>query len=160
MALRAIKTSLLSHFIINKIIIYILLLYFILYFEKEHSSLEWLRCDEDDEEKSLVSVLWCVVCHKYKMKIVGHKNVSRAWIDGSTNHKTSNITDHARSDQHKSAMMHFHKDQAKSRNEPVTTYSPIARSILSSTSMDPTVRERVKKSSISALSLPRSIFHF
>ena len=46
------------------------------------------------------------------MKIVGHKNFSRAWIDGSTNHKTSIIIDHAHSEQHKSAtcMMHSHKD--------------------------------------------------
>ena len=41
-------------------------------------------------------------------------------------------------------MMYFRKDQAKSRNEGITSYSPIARSLLSS-SMDPAVRERVKK---------------
>ena len=57
-------------------------------FEKDYASLEWLRCNEDDEEKSLVSVLWCVVCCKYELKIVGHKNFSRAWSDGSTNHRS------------------------------------------------------------------------
>ena len=41
-------------------------------------------------------------------------------------------------------MMYFRKDQAKRRNEPVTSYSPIARSLLSS-SMDPAMRERIKK---------------
>lgn len=41
--------------------------------------------------------------------------------------------------------MYFCKDQAKSRNEPVTSYSPIAHSIFSSASMDPAVRERVTK---------------
>ena len=103
----------------------------------------WLRADTDDQDKSLVSTLWCVVCRKYETKICGHKNFSRAWIDGSSNHKTSNITDHATSEPHKSAMMYLRKEQAKSRNEPLTSYSPIARSLLSS--MDPAVRERVKK---------------
>ena len=113
-------------------------------YEKEHQSMAWLRCDIDAHQKTLVSTLWCVVCRKYELKISGHKNFSKAWIGGSTNHKTSNITDHATSDQHKSAMMHFRKDQAKSRNEPITSYSPIARVLLSS-SMDSAVRERVKK---------------
>ena len=72
--------------------------------------------------------------------ICGHKNFTMAWIDGSSNHKTSNITDHANSESHKAAMMHFRKDQAKSRNEAITSYSPIACSVLLS-SMDPTVRE-------------------
>ena len=42
-------------------------------------------------------------------------------------------------------MMYFCKDQAKQSNEPVTNYSPIARSFLSSASVDPAVREQVKK---------------
>jgi hypothetical protein len=58
--------------------------------------------------------------------------------------KTSNITDHANSEPHKTAVMYLRKDQAKSRNEPVASYSPIACSFLSS-SMDPAVRERIKK---------------
>ena len=58
----------------------------------------------------------------------------------------SNITNHAKSKPHKTAMMYmyFHRDQAKSRNMPITSYSPVAHSILSS-SMDPAVREQVKK---------------
>lgn len=77
---------------------------------------------------SLVSMLWCVVSCKYEMKLSRHKNFSRAWIDGSTNHTSSNITDHATSKQPtcRSAMMYCHKDQAKSRNEAITSYSPIA----------------------------------
>ena len=68
----------------------------------------------------------------------------QAWIDGSSNHKTSNTTGHAKSEPHKAAMACFKRDQAKSRNEPITSYSPIARS-LASTSMDSAARERVKK---------------
>ena len=84
------------------------------------------------------------MCIRDRTRTCGLKNVSRAWIDGSSNHKTSNITDHASSEPHKAAMMYFRKDLAKSRNEPVTSYSPIARCLLSP-SMDPAVRERIKK---------------
>ena len=76
----------------------------------------------------------------YESRICGLKNISRAWVDGSCNHKTSNITDHANSEPHKAAMVYFRK----SRNEPVTNYNPIARSLLSSL-MAPAVREQVKK---------------
>ena len=72
------------------------------------------------------------------------KNFSKAWIDGSTNHKTSNITDYACSEQHKSAMALFRKDQAKSKHEPITAYSPIARSVLSM-AINPAVREQIKR---------------
>ena len=113
-------------------------------YEREHQSLAWLRADMDAQDKSLVSMLWCVVCRQYQTRICRFKNFSRAWINGSSNHKTSNITDHVNSDPHKAAMMYFRKDQAKSRNEPITSYSPIARSLLSS-SIDPAVREQVKK---------------
>ena len=53
----------------------------------------WLRADMDDQDRSIVSTLWCVVCRKYETRMCGFKNFSRAWIDGSSNHKTSNITD-------------------------------------------------------------------
>ena len=70
-------------------------------------------------------------------------NFSKAWIDGSTNHKTSNVTDHTCSEQHKSAMVLFHMDQAKSKHKPITTYSPIAWSVLSM-AITPAVREQIK----------------
>ena len=52
----------------------------------------WLRAEMDDQDKSLVSTLWCVVCRQYVNKICWIKNFSRVWIEGSSNHKTSNIT--------------------------------------------------------------------
>ena len=113
-------------------------------YEKDHQSMVWLRAHMDAQDKSLVSTLWCAVCQKYESQLTGHKNFSTAWIHGSSNHKTSNIIDHATSEQHKSAMTLFRRDQAKSRNEPITAYSPIARGLLSS-AMDPVIRERMKK---------------
>ena len=82
-------------------------------YERELQSMAWLCADIDDQDKAIVSTLWCVVCRKDETRICGLKNFSRAWIDGSSSHKTSNITNHANSEQHKSAMMYLHKDQAK-----------------------------------------------
>ena len=82
-------------------------------FEREHATLSWLRCDRDSRDKSLVDCLWCDVCRKHEDRIVGMKNFSRAWITGSSNHKNSNIVDHATSEQHRAAMaiLLAHKQQ-------------------------------------------------
>lgn len=53
------------------------------------------------------------VCWKYERKISGLKIFSKAWIDGSENQRTSNVIDHATSNQHVAAMVYFKKDQAK-----------------------------------------------
>ena len=116
--------------------------------ESDHQSLTWLQTDMDDDDRSLVTTLWCAVCRKHEPRICWQKNFSRAWIEGSTNQKTSNITDHANSEQHKSAMALLRKDQAKSKNKQVTSYSPIAHSLLS-TGLNPAVREQMKKFEVS-----------
>lgn len=79
-------------------------------FEKECKSLTWLKADFDKVNNSLVSLLWGAACRQYEDRIGGHKNFSRAWIDGSSNHKTSNIKDHAKSEQHKAAMSLRHRE--------------------------------------------------
>ena len=85
-------------------------------------------------------MLWCVVCLKERT-ICGLKKFSRVWINCSNNnHETSNITDHANSEKHKLAMFYFCQDQAKGRNEPITRYSLIACSLLSS--MDSAVKKK------------------
>ena len=60
----------------------------------------WLRADMDDQDKSLVSMLWFGVCGKYETKICRYKNFSKAWIDGSSKQRTVNIIKHATSEQH------------------------------------------------------------
>ena len=109
-------------------------------YERDHQSITWLRCDVD-QEKTLVATLWCNVCRKYESNIRRLKSFSRAWLKGSGNNKTSSIVDYATSEQHKVAMMRLRCDQAK-ESEPIVSYSPIARSLMT---MDTTVRERVKK---------------
>ena len=70
-------------------------------FEREHGTLSWLRRDEDVDDKMLVAVLWCQACWTHERSIAGLKNFSRAWIVGSTNQKSSNVLDHAKSKQHR-----------------------------------------------------------
>ena len=105
----------------------------------------WLHTDMDDKDRSVVSMLWCVVSQEYETRMCGSKSLSRAWNKSSINHKNSNIVYHADSEPHKTAMIYFCRDQAKSRNKVITSYSPIARSLLSPIQMGPDVREQVKR---------------
>jgi len=74
----------------------------------------------------------CAVYTRFEANIRGLKNFSSAWISRSTNYRTSNIIDHhAKSDQHKASMMCLCAEQVKSKQLSVTSYSPIARSLLS-----------------------------
>ena len=93
-------------------------------YDKEHQSLSWLHCDVDSSDKSVVDLLWCEVCRQH-----GMKNYSAAWVNGTDNHKTSCIVDHATSSQHKAAMNRFRLKQAKATAVPLATFSPIAQSL-------------------------------
>ena len=112
---------------------------------EENQSMTWLHTDMDDKDRSVVSMLWCVVSQEYETRMCGSKSLSRAWNKSSINHKNSNIVYHADSEPHKTAMIYFCRDQAKSRNKVITSYSPIARSLLSPIQMGPDVREQVKR---------------
>ena len=57
--------------------------------EREHQTMTWLRGDMDQNNPTVVDTLWCNTCRMNKAKIIGMKNSSSAWINGSTNHKTS-----------------------------------------------------------------------
>ena len=66
-------------------------------YEKDHQTRSWLRCDLD-RDKRHVSSLYCTVCRKYEDSLQSLKSFSQAWIVGSTNHKVSNVIDHATSE--------------------------------------------------------------
>ena len=110
-------------------------------FDREHNTLSWLCCDVSAEDKTLVEVLRCEVCTKHEGAMTGMKNFSKVWITGSSNQKTSNIFDHATSKQHRAAMVRVRADAARASNQPVTSYAPIARSLLV---MDEAVQRRMK----------------
>ena len=107
-------------------------------YEHEHRTLSCLCCDVDSRDKSLVEILWCDACRKHEKRLTGLRNFSRVWIAGSNNHKTSNIIDHANSEQHRSAMIQV----AKASHQPITSYSPLARSF---TTMEATAEGRVRR---------------
>ena len=58
------------------------------------------------------------------------------------NQQTSSVINHANSNQHKAAMLYLKTDLAKASNEPVTSFSPIARSLMN---MDTSTREQMKR---------------
>ena len=84
--------------------------------------------------------LWCQACRNHERSITGIKKFS--WIVGSTNQKTSNLVDHAKSEQHRAAMSRMQGESAKASKLPVTSYSPIALSLLT---IDEGMQERLRK---------------
>ena len=74
---------------------------------------------------NLVKLLWCSACRDYEGRICSMKNYSAAWVTGSENQRTSNVLDHATSEQHKVCTA-----QAKASNLPVISYAPIARTLM------------------------------
>ena len=78
-----------------------------------------------DKDQDMVSTLWCNICRKHERNISGQKNFSRAWIEGSTSQRTSNVLDHATSNQPEAAMVRYNKGCAKTNNEPVNSVSPV-----------------------------------
>ena len=90
----------------------------------------WLECDVTSEAGvKYVTKLKCRVCTKYKEKIAGRKNFSDKWINGAHSVRTTNIVDHAKSDQHLHAMNILKKEAAKGQGASATSYAPIAQSL-------------------------------
>ena len=69
-------------------------------------------------------------------------NFSRVSIEGSTNQKTSNVVDHALSEQHAEAMMGMDVDNTKASNLPLAHYALIATHF---SKMDAVTKERLMK---------------
>ena len=70
-------------------------------YDREYSTISWLDCEKKTKHgKVIVTCLKCVVCTKHKESIKNRRNFNSKWIDGAATMKTSNIRDHALSDQH------------------------------------------------------------
>ena len=108
----------------------------------DYQTLLWLRYDVDAANRSLVNTLWCEVCRTYQAKIQFKRNFSAVWVTGSTNHKSSNIVDHSKSEQHTACMAYMCTDSAKAQNEPVESYAPITCSLLR---MEVSEKEKMKR---------------
>ena len=99
-------------------------------FDQDYSTLTWLKCEREKCDRHFVELLWCSACKEYEGRICSLKNYSAAWVTESGNHRTSNVLDHATSEQHKVAMKLLRTAQAKASNLPVTSYAPIARALM------------------------------
>ena len=84
-----------------------------------------LKCDREELDRNLMSTLWCDVCRRHKENLQGMRNYTGVWVSGSTNHKMSNIADHASSDQHLAPMQCLDIECKRARDIPQVDYSPI-----------------------------------
>ena len=91
-------------------------------FDKQFQTISWLDCYATGKEgKRIVDRLKCKVCLKYKSRIESRRNYSDKWLVGAESVRTSNIRDHAHSDQHLYAMSLHYKESTGSvanANEP------------------------------------------
>ena len=62
----------------------------------DYQSFSWLRCDKEKNGKGVVSTLWYEIGQQYESKICSLKNYSKSCIEGSENHRTGNVVDHAK----------------------------------------------------------------
>ena len=79
--------------------------------------------------KRYVTRLKCRICRKYHANITGRRNFSDRWIEGAESVRTTNIHDHAKSDQHFHAMNLHKRDLAKASGKSAVSYAPIARAL-------------------------------
>ena len=91
--------------------------------DKDINTTTWLQYEMADCYH--VAKLKCTICTQFVDKIRGSKNFNPAFIDGSTNLRTSSFKDHAKSDMHERAMLQLKKEQSTD----VRDYAPIAKSL-------------------------------
>ena len=98
--------------------------------DQEWQTLTWPGCISALEQgKKLVSALCSEICMKYHDRIKGRKNFNEKWITGAESLRSSNVLDHARSEQHKHSMILLKKEQARSKGLDATSYAPIAMAL-------------------------------
>ena len=109
--------------------------------DKDCKTISWLECDKSST--GMVTKLKCGVCIKFQSSIERRRNYSDKWITGADSLCTSNIRDHAKTDQDKHAMMLLKKEQAVSKGQGLSSYAPIAR-VLHELPEDAMAKLRVK----------------
>ena len=96
----------------------------------------WLTYKMADRDH--VKTLAFSVCTRFNAQLKGMRNYTAAYINGTTNLRTSSFKDHASSDMHARAMILLKKD----RGVDVREYAPIARAL---STMDEASSEKMKK---------------
>ena len=82
------------------------------------------------------------------------KEFLKVWIDGSGNHRTSNVIYHATSSQHKALVECLKFDQAQKSQQPLVTVAPIVDSLMK---LDTLVKDYAE-SLISVSLWPRKVY--
>ena len=65
----------------------------------------WLKYDTDPVDRTRVVLLKCSICSRFKDRLIGRRNYSAAFVDGSGNLRASSFKDHAASEMHSRAML-------------------------------------------------------
>lgn len=114
-------------------------------YDDEYHTLRWLQCDKDATDYT-VTLLWCEVCRKYSDQIRTKRNYSPAWVNGTPNHRNSNIVDHAKSEQHATAMARLRADTGElAEEEKVVFVVENAAMLASFPILDGKEMEKVKR---------------
>ena len=79
--------------------------------DKALSTSTWLKYDVDTAARGRVVALKCSVYCQFRDKLIGMRNYSAAYIEGSTNLRTSSFKDHAASEMHSRAMLLLKRQQ-------------------------------------------------
>ena len=93
----------------------------VLEFDKTLNTATWLKFEKSSRYH--VALLKCSVCKRFVEKIKSCRNFNKAFIEGSTNLRTSSFRNHAKNDMHERAMLLLRKEQSSD----VCDYAPIAR---------------------------------
>ena len=107
-------------------------------YDKTLNTSVWLKYELADRDH--VVALKCAVCSQFKAKLESMRNYRSAFIEGTSNVRTSTFKEHATTDMHTRVMALFKKQQSSS----VYEYALIARA-LSNLSMDERTKERTKR---------------
>ena len=99
-------------------------------FDKDCQTVAWLDCEtEIDAGVKVVTSLKCRLCSKYRDSITGRRNFSEKWINGADSVRTTNVRDHAKSDQHMHAMNLHRRELVRAKGLGPASYSPIAQAL-------------------------------
>ena len=95
-------------------------------FDRNYRTVSWLECETQVEGGCrVVTQLKCSVCKKFRSRILSRRNFSDRWISGAESIRTSNIRDHAQSEQHVHAMSLFNEEIQRGKGVSVTAAAPI-----------------------------------
>ena len=73
--------------------------------DKALNTTVWLKYNTDPANCTRVISLKCSICTRFKDRLIGRRNFSSAFVDGSGNLRASSFKDHAASDMHSCAML-------------------------------------------------------